>query len=366
MGSRWMGPDCRAARRFIRCSRSFGQEFPNVAVLVFGYFGPRKERGKAMNRGIFALAFVVALGGVAAAQNYPAKPIKLIVPFAPGGPADVIGRIICQQAGIILRQNFVVENRGGAGGTIGAHMAAQAEPDGYTLMFANTSTLSINPAVYKNLDFDPSKAFVPVALVGTTSNIFVVNPALPVKSIADLVAYGKANPGKLSYSSPGVGTPPHMIGEMFKLRTGLDITHVPYKSGGSSTQDVVSGQVPLTFENPAVSLPLVQAGTIRAIAVTSEARNPRLPDVPTLSETIPDFVSVSFTGVVAPAGVSPAIIAKLNAAINDSLKTPEVMSTLTKLSVDIKAGTPGEFGAFLAKEREKWQGVARAAKIQID
>jgi tripartite-type tricarboxylate transporter receptor subunit TctC len=321
-----------------------------------------------MMRATFVLAAVlaVAFGGAAAAQSYPAKPIKLIVPFAAGGPADVIGRIIGQQAGVILGQSFVVENRGGAGGTIGARLAAQAEPDGYTLMFANTSTLSINPAVYRNLDFDPAKAFVPVALVGTTSNLVVVNPALPIKSIADLIAYGKANPGKLAYSSPGVGTPPHMIGEMLKLRTGLDITHVPYKSGGSSTQDVVSGQVPLTFENPAVSLPLVQAGSIRAIAVTSEARNPRLPEVATVAETIPDFVSVSFTGMVAPAGVSPAIIAKLNAAINDSLKSPEVMATLAKLSVDIKAGTPAEFGAFLAKEREKWQGVAKAAHIQID
>jgi tripartite-type tricarboxylate transporter receptor subunit TctC len=320
---------------------------------------------KPMTQAFAAMAALLALGGAATAQNYPTKPIKLIVPFAPGGPADVIGRIIGQQAGMILGQSFVVENRGGAGGSIGARLAAQAEPDGYTLMFANTSTLSINPAVYKNLDYDPAK-FVPVALVGTTSNIVVVNPALPVKSIAELVAYGKANPGKLSYSSPGVGTPPHMIGEMFKLRTGLDITHVPYKSGGSSTQDVVSGQVPLTFENPAVSLPLVEAGTIRAIAVTSEARNPRLPNVPTLSETIPDFVSVSFTGLVAPAGVSAAIVAKLNAAVNDSLKSPEVMATLAKLSVDIKPGTPAEFGAFLAKEREKWQAVAKAAHIQID
>src|SRR5215467_9691332 len=186
-----------------------------------------------------AIAVAVGLGfaGNVAGQNYPVKPIKVVVPFAPGGPADVIGRIIGQQVNIILGQSLVVENRGGAGGTIGARMAAQAEPDGYTLMFANTSTLSINPAVYKNLDFDPSRAFVPVALVGTTSNIFVVNPALPVRSIADLVAYGKANPGKLSYSSPGVGTPPHMIGELFKLRTRLDITHVPYKGGGGSTQD---------------------------------------------------------------------------------------------------------------------------------
>jgi tripartite-type tricarboxylate transporter receptor subunit TctC len=323
-----------------------------------------------MKRVIFALpavlAAIFAFGGAAAAQNYPTKPIKLVVPFAPGGPADVIGRIIGQQAGIILGQSFVVENRGGAGGSIGARLAAQAEPDGYTLLFANTSTLSINPAVYRNLDYDPAKVFVPVALVGTTSNLVVVNPALPVKSIAELIAYGNANPGKLAYSSPGVGTPPHMIGEMLKLRTGLDITHVPYKSGGSSTQDVVSGQVPLTFENPAVSLPLALAGSIRAIAVTSEARNPRLPDVATVAETIPDFVSVSFTGVVAPAGVSPAIVAKLNAAINESLKAPAVMATLAKLSVDIKPGTPAEFGAFLAKEREKWQGVAKAAHIQID
>jgi tripartite-type tricarboxylate transporter receptor subunit TctC len=323
-----------------------------------------------MKRAIFVLGAVLAaifsLGGAAAAQSYPTKPIKLIVPFAAGGPADVIGRIIGQQAGIILGQSFVVENRGGAGGSIGARLAAQAEPDGYTLMYANTSTLSINPAVYRNLDYDPAKVFTPVALVGTTSNLVVVNPALPIRSIADLIAYGKANPGKLAYSSPGVGTPPHMIGEMLKLRTGLDITHVPYKSGGSSTQDVVSGQVPLTFENPAVSLPLVLAGSIRAIAVTSEARNPRLPDVATVAETIPDFVSVSFTGVVAPAGVPPAIVAKLNAAINESLKAPAVMATLAKLSVDIKPGTPAEFGAFLAKEREKWQGVAKAAHIQID
>src|SRR3984893_8678118 len=219
-----------------------------------------------MKRGIFALAFVVALGSFAAAQNYPAKPIKLVVPFAPGGPADVIGRIIGQQLNIILGQSLVIENRGGAGGTIGARFAAMAEPDGYTLMFANTSTLSINPAVYRHLDYDPAKAFAPVAQIGTTSNILVVNPALPVKSIPELIAYGKANPGKLAYSTPGVGTPPHMIGELIKLGTGLDITHVPYKGGGGSTQDVVSGQVQLTFENPAVALPLVLAGQIRALA----------------------------------------------------------------------------------------------------
>src|SRR6266566_3246299 len=267
-----------------------------------------------------SMAVALALASSATAQNYPVKPIRLVVPFAPGGPADVIGRIIGQQLNVILGQSLVIENRGGAGGTIGARFAAMADPDGYTLMFANTSTMSINPAVYRHLDYDPARAFVPVALIGTTSNIVVVNPALPVKTIAELVAYGKANPGRLSYSTPGVGTPPHMIGEMFKQRTGLDITHVPYKGGGSATQDVVSGQVPLTFENPAVALPLVLAGQIRALAVTSNVRNRRIPDVPTLSETIPDFVSASFTGIVAPDAVSPAIIARLNAAINESLR----------------------------------------------
>jgi tripartite-type tricarboxylate transporter receptor subunit TctC len=326
----------------------------------------RTALGTAFGAALAAAVAVIGLAGTAGAQTYPAKPIKLVVPFAPGGPADVIGRIIGQQLNIILGQSFVIENRGGAGGSIGARFAAAAEPDGYTLMFANTSTLSINPAVYRHLDYDPSAAFAPVALVGTTSNIVVVNPALPVKTIAELIAYGEANPGKLSYATPGVGTPPHMIGEMFKLRTGLDITHVPYKSGGSSTQDVVSGQVPLTFENPAISLPLVHAGQLRALAVTSDARNPRLPDVPTLSETIPDFVSASFTGMVAPAGVAPAIIAKLNAAINESLKAPAVQSTLAQLSVDVKPGSPEEFGAFLAKEKEKWLAVAKAAKIQLD
>jgi tripartite-type tricarboxylate transporter receptor subunit TctC len=157
-----------------------------------------------------------------------------------------------------------------------------------------------------------------------------------------------------------------MIGELFKLRTGLDITHVPYKGGGNSIQDVVAGQVPLTFENPTVSLPQVAAGRLRAIAVTSDSRNPRIPDVATMSETIPDFVSVSFTGIVAPAGVAPAIVARLNAAINDSLKAPSVQATLTELAVDIRAGTPSDFAAFLAKEREKWLAVAKAAQIRLD
>jgi tripartite-type tricarboxylate transporter receptor subunit TctC len=301
----------------------------------------------------------------ASAQDYPAKPIKLIVPYSAGGPSDVVARLVTQRMTVILGQSFIIENRGGAGGSIGGRAVANADPDGYTLLFASTGPIVISPIVFKPVDYDPSKSLVPIALIGTTSNLLVVNPKFPVHSVAELIAYAKANPGKLAYSSPGVGTPPHMIGEMLKLKTGIDIVHVPYKGGGSSTQDVIAGQVQLTFENPAVSLALVRSGAIRALAVTSSVRNPRVPELPTMIEAgIPDFVSVSFTGLVAPAGTPEPIIRKLNAAANESLKDPAVQSTLRTLAVDIHGGSPEEFGAYLTHEREKWREVTKAANVQ--
>jgi tripartite-type tricarboxylate transporter receptor subunit TctC len=307
----------------------------------------------------------VAVCSAASGQDFPVRPIKLIVPYSVGGPADVVARVIGQHMAAILGQTFVIENRGGAGGSIGGRAVASSNPDGYTLLFGATGPLVISPLVFKFPDYDPSKSLVPVALIGTTSNILVVNPSLPVHSVQDLIAYAKANPGKLSYSSPGVGTPPHMIGEMLKLKAGIDIVHVPYKGGGSSTQDVIAGQVQLTFENPAVSLALARSGAIRALAVTSSVRNPRVPELPTMIEAgIPDFVSVSFTGLVAPAGTSEKIIRKLNAAVNESLKDPTVQSTLRTLAVDIHGGSPEEFGAYLTQEREKWREVTKAANVQ--
>jgi len=318
-----------------------------------------------------ALVAGLALGAAgierARAQAYPTKPIKLIVPFAPGGPADVMARIVTQRMSPILGQAFVLENRPGAGGTIGARAAAQAEPDGYTLLMANTSTLVIGPAVYKNVDYDPEKNFAPIAAFGTTSNLLVVNPAVPAKTVMEFVALAKARPGTLSYSSPGLGTPPHLIGEMFKLRTGIDIVHVPYKGGGQAVSDVVAGQVQMTFENPSVSLPLVRSGQVRALASTSEQRNPEAPEIPTMIEAgVPDFVSVSFTGLAAPAGVAADIIARLNAAVNQSLESPEARAVLTKLAVEPKIGSPADFSAFLAKERDKWGAVVKAANIRIE
>jgi tripartite-type tricarboxylate transporter receptor subunit TctC len=301
----------------------------------------------------------------AAAQAYPVRPIRMVVGFAPGGPADVMARLIGQRMAVTLGQPIVVENRPGAGGTIAARFVAESEPDGYTLLLGNTSTLVISPLMYKNVGYDALKAFAPIARLGTTSDILVVNPKFPAKSLPDLVAYAKANPGKLNYSTPGIGTPPHLIGEMLKLRAGVEIVHVPYKSGGQSIQAVVAGEVQFTFENPAVALPLVQAGVVRALAVTSAARHPQAPDVPTLIEGgLPDFVSVSFTGVVGRAGIPGTIVTKLNSVINESLRSPDVAATLGKLAVDVQNGTPGEFAAFLSEEMETMAPVIKAAGLR--
>jgi tripartite-type tricarboxylate transporter receptor subunit TctC len=314
---------------------------------------------------------IVAAGtlavAIAQAQIYPTKPIKVIVAFAAGGPADVMARLVGQRISAILGQSIIVENRPGAGGSIGARATANAEADGYTLMLGNTSTLVINAAVYRNLDYDPAKAFVPVAMLGTTSNLLVVPPSSPFKSVQDIVTYAKANPGTLSYSTPGVATPPHLIGELLKLKAAIDIVHVPYKGGGQSTGDVAGSQVQMTFENPAVSLSLVKAGTVRALAITSAARHLQAPEIPTMIESgIPDFVSVSFTGIVAPAGTPATIVLKLNAAINESLKAPDVQAALANLAVDVRPGSPDDFASFLAEERDKWGAVVKAARIQID
>jgi len=293
--------------------------------------------------------------------------VRLIVAFAAGGPADVMARLVGNHLSTVLGQPIVVENRPGAGGTIGARAAADAEADGYTLLLGNTSTLVIGPALYRQAGYDPAKAFAPIAMLGTTSNVLVVNNGFAAKSVSEVIATGKANPGKLNYSSPGIGTPPHLIGEMFKLKAGVDIQHVPYKGGGPSIQAVVAGEVQMTFENPAVSLPLVQGQQVRALAVTSEQRNPQAPDVPTMIESgLTDFVSVSFTGIVAPAGTPADIVARLNRAVNESLKTAEIDAAFTRLGVEKRIGSPEDFVTFLARERERWSAVIKAADIKAD
>jgi tripartite-type tricarboxylate transporter receptor subunit TctC len=308
-----------------------------------------------------------AASGSASAQAFPTKPIRLVVGFAPGGPADVMARLIGQRVSAILGQSVVIDNRPGAGGTIGARAVAESDPDGHTLLLGNTSTLVISPLIYKNVGYDPVKAFAPIALLGTTSNLLIVNPALPAKSVQELIALARAKPGTLNYSSAGIGTPPHLIVEMFKQRLGLTVVHVPYKGGGPSVQAVITGETQFSFENPASSLPLVQAGNVRALAVTSETRSSQTPDLPTMIEAgVPDFTSVSFTAVAAPGGTPAMIVNRLNAAINESLRSAEVGATLVKLSVEAKTVSPEAFAAFLAKERDKWTAVVRTAGVQME
>ena len=321
-----------------------------------------------MGRWLFALLVASLFAcGPASAQPFPNKPIRLIIGFAPGGPADVIARLVAQKIPQILGQPFIIENRPGAGGSIAAKFVAESDPDGYTLLLGNTSNQVISPALYSNVGYDPAKAFAPVGMLGSTSNLLVVNPRFAVRSVRDVLRMAKERPGKLNYASPGVGTPPHLNGEMFKLRAGIDMVHVPYKGGGHSSQAVIAGDVEMTFENPAVSLPFVQNGQLRALAVTNDTRNRQAPDIPTMIEAgVPDFVSVSFTGIVAPAGTPPAIVTQLNAAIVESMRSPEVQAALDKLGVDMRAGTPEAFATFLAHEREKWGMLIRAANIKAE
>jgi len=314
-----------------------------------------------------AAAALLWLGAGAAAQDLSGAPIRIVVPFSAGGPTDVISRLIAHGMEPVLDATMVVENRVGAGGVIGARAVLAAPADGHTLLVGNTATLAINRAISKKLDYDPATAFAPVARIATSSNVLVVNPALPVNSVAELVAYAKAHPGSLSYASPGVGTPAHLIAEWFKQTAGIDVVHVPYKGGGVSVQGVMTGEVQLTFENPATALPMIASGGVRALAVTSETRSAHLPDVPTMIESdIPGFATVSFFGLVVKAGTPARIIARLNDAVNRSLAEEAVQATLRQLSLDVSPGTPDEFAVYLAHERGRWEEIARHAHVEVE
>jgi tripartite-type tricarboxylate transporter receptor subunit TctC len=295
---------------------------------------------------------------------YPSQPIRIVVPFPPGGATDIMARAAAQRLTEAWKATVVVDNRPGAGGTIAARVVAEAEGDGHTLLLGNTSTLVISPLIYKNISYDPLKGFTPIARIGVTSNLMIVSPSLNVKSVQELIAYSKANPGKLNYASAGVGTPPHLIGEMFKLRAGVDAVHIPYKGGGPSMQALIAGEAQYSFENTSTSLPHAQSGHVRAIAITSDARSAQAPDVPTMIESgLPDFVSVSFTGMVGPAGVPAVVVARLNAVVNEALRSPDINGILVKQAVDVKNETPAEFAAFLAKELSRLAPVVKAAGI---
>src|SRR6266540_299085 len=308
--------------------------------------------------GFLPIGAVVGATGPALTQTYPDRLIKMVVPYPAGGPIDTTARLVAQRLGPILGQTVIIENRGGAGGALGSKAAAAAEPDGYTLLFGNASALVVGPAVYRFRDYDTLKHFTPVAKVTEGYEVLVVAPDFPPQNVQELIAYAKENPGKLNFGSMGYGNLTHLVAELFKLRTGTDFVHVPYKGSPEAVAGIVAAQVHILFGEVAGLLPLVRDGKIRALGVSSVTRNALAPELPTMIEGgLPDFVALTFTGVVAPAGTPPAIVSRLNAAINDSVKSPEIVAALAKLGAEVRPGSAEEFGAFLARERGKWVDV---------
>jgi tripartite-type tricarboxylate transporter receptor subunit TctC len=308
------------------------------------------------------LAYLAA--GPASAQTYPDRMIKIVVPFTPGGPVDLVARLVAQRMAPALGQSVVIENRPGGAGVIGAKTVANAEPDGYTLLFGNISTLAVIPAVTRNRDYDPARNFVPVAKVSDSPELLVVDPALPVHSVGELIVYAKAHPGTLNYGSSGYGNATHLSAEWFKSKTGVDIVHVPYKGLSDTLTGLIGGQVIMAFGAIEGVLPLVQQGKLRPLAVTTANRFPLVPDLPTMIESgVAGFMVTSFEGVVAPAGTSPAIVARLNAAINESVASAELQARFAQLGIQPNTGSPQAFAAFFAAENRKWAAIVADARI---
>jgi tripartite-type tricarboxylate transporter receptor subunit TctC len=305
---------------------------------------------------------------LANAQVYPTKePIKIVVPFPAGGPTDGMARIISERLGAVLGQVIVIENRGGAGGSVGAKFVAAADPDGYTILMTPGGALTTGPAVNPNIGYDPVKVFASVCELIETPLIISVNPNLPVKSMAEVVAYAKANPGKIRWGSQGFGTAPHLLAELFKLEAGVNILHVPYRGTAPMLNAILADEVQIVADPSTTSLPYIQAGNLRAIAIAGNVRDPKLPDVPTVvEEGFPKLQSPFWLAVVAPAGTPPDIIAKLNNAFRQALAAPETRARLDALGAESKIGTPEDLDRMLAAERALWTAVVKAANIKME
>jgi tripartite-type tricarboxylate transporter receptor subunit TctC len=315
-----------------------------------------------------SLSVILAVGvslitvGASWAQTYPSKLIKFVVPLAAGSPIDVIARLTAPALSARLGKPIIIENRPGGGTTIGTKHVATAVPDGYTLLFASASH-TLGPAVTKNLGYDPVKDFAPIATVGSGSWVLVVAPSVPAKSLKELAAYANANPGKLNWGF-GLNAGPHLLGELFLLATGIDVNKIPYKSGAQAVPDMLGGRIQMNFGTIESLVPLIREGKLRALVVTSEARSPDLPDVPTMIESgFPRLTRGFWTGLLSPAGTPADIVNRLNAEVNASLATPEMKSSLMKIGVDPKAGSPQDFASLIVDEIEDWKMAARSAGI---
>ncbi|WP_029350744.1 tripartite tricarboxylate transporter substrate binding protein [Bosea sp. 117] len=313
-----------------------------------------------------AVLALAAPAGSAGAQDFPTRPITLVIPFAAGGSTDLVGRLIAQRMSQELGQTVVVENRAGAGGNTGAAAVAKANPDGYTLLMGTVATHAINPALYKKMPYDPVTSFAPVSLLVIVPNVLVVNPNFEAKTVAELIALLKANPDKYSYASSGNGTPLHLSGELFKTMAGVNMQHIPYQGAGPALNDVLANQVPIMFDNLPSSAGHIKSGKLRALGVTTAKRAPSFPDVPAIAETLPGYETYTWNALFAPAGTPPAVVAKLNAAANKSLQDPNVQSRLADFSATVVGSTPEELGAHVKAERDKWAPIVKASGAQID
>jgi tripartite-type tricarboxylate transporter receptor subunit TctC len=312
-------------------------------------------------------AFALLAAGVAGAQSWPAKPIRWIVPFAPGGTTDILARTISDKLTIALGKPVIVENNPGAGGGVGAVQTAKAAPDGYTIMGGTISTHAINASLYKTLPYDPIKDFTPITLIARVPNLLVVNPDVPAKNVKELIALMKANPSKYTFASSGNGTSQHLSGELFKSMAGVDMQHIPYKGSPAALQDVVSGQVTMTFDNITTAWPLAKAGKLRALAVTTAKRSPIAPDVPTLAEAgLAGYEIGSWQGVFAPAGTPVDVVKRLNTEIVKIINMPDVREKLVGLGAEPVGNTPDEFAALVKSEVVKWAAVVKQSGARVD
>jgi tripartite-type tricarboxylate transporter receptor subunit TctC len=315
---------------------------------------------------VFCLMFI-AMPLIGQAQTYPAKSVKIVVPFPPGGPTDVVARMVAVKLSQSYGQQFIVENRPGAGGTVGSQAVAQAPADGYTLLLGSTSSLAMAPSLYKNLGYDPRKSFSPVSLLSNSAQLIAVNAALPVTTLQQLINMAKDKPGSLAYASAGNGTPPHIAAEMFKNMAGVDLLHVPYKGGGPALIAVAGGEAQIIFEGLVTVLPHIKSGRIRALAITGNNRDEALPDIPTVAEAGLGSFQVNFwSGLVAPAGTPPAILNGLNEALRKSLASADAKEALTKLGLVSAINTPVEFSKFIDSELLRWTKVIQSSGAKVD
>lgn len=313
------------------------------------------------------LGALVGLIVTAAAADYPTRSVSLVVAFTPGGASDVLARILGRKLEQLLGQPFVIDNRPGAGGNVAAEAVAHTTPDGYTLLLGNNAILATNAALYKHVNFDPEADFAPIGLIGSQANILVVNPSVPAKSMAELIALAKANPGKLNFASSGHGLAAHLAGELFKAEAKIDIVHVPYKGAAPALQDVIAGHVQMMFATASSVVSHIRDGKVRPLGVATLKRTAVLPDIPTIDELgIKGFDATTWHGLVAPAATPKEVVAKLNHALVGTLEDAAVRKSLADLGVDIIGGTPEQFGAYIHSEIPKWTAIIKASGAKLD